>query len=141
MAGSPAYSTVALTNAVIGYIERERVVRALKQSTKALVKIADVLSRDYDEVTQHVVDLGQRTAQQRICHLFCNLVEWSKAPVIDNACLVRLPLRQEDIAHYLGLTTAHVNRTLASMRRQKLITLEEDRLRINDLAALHAQIT
>lgn len=134
------YSAMGFTDVTVAHIDRGEFTDALQSSTSVMGRISKLLARDHDEVAQLTIDLGRRSALERVCHLFCKFVDWSNAPVMDNKCIVRVPLRQEDIADYLGLTTAHVNRTIAAMRRENLIALEEDRLRIKDLAALRAQV-
>jgi DNA-binding IscR family transcriptional regulator len=47
-----------------------------------------------------------------------------------------LPVSQEILANALGITKSYVNRTLATMRDEGLIALEEGRLFVPDLAAL-----
>jgi CRP-like cAMP-binding protein len=137
---SPAFSALAFTDVAFAQFERTELINAAQTSTAVVAKLAKVLADDHDEVAQLTIDLGRRSAQERLCHLFCKFVEWSKAPISDNQCTVRVPLRQEDIADYLGLTTAHVNRTISAMRRENLITVDDDQMRINDYAALRALV-
>lgn len=140
MSAKPQYFALALTDVRMAHIERDDMAKSIGKSSDVLCKLATVFAREYDEVAQLVIDLGRRSAQERICHLLCKLVEWAQAPVANNQCIVRLPLRQEDIADYLGLTTAHVNRTIATLRRDKLIALDEDRLKILDYSTLRSQV-
>ena len=46
------------------------------------------------------------------------------------------PARQEHIADALGITPAHVNRTLVDLRKRNLIQFARDEMRIVDLPAL-----
>jgi CRP/FNR family transcriptional regulator len=50
------------------------------------------------------------------------------------------PLRQEDIADALGLTHAHVNRTLKSLRDAGIITYDQGVMRILDVPTLHRNV-
>ena len=47
-----------------------------------------------------------------------------------------LPLTQVELAETLGLSSVHVNRTLQTLRRRKLITLDGGKLTIQNLEAL-----
>jgi DNA-binding transcriptional regulator LsrR (DeoR family) len=53
-----------------------------------------------------------------------------------NGWSFRLPLTQELIGDALGLTTIHVNRTLRSLRQDKLIAIEGKSVTILDFEAL-----
>lgn len=140
VSASTPYSALSLTDVTIAHVDRAEFSGAVQHSTAVMGRISMVLAKDHDEIVQLTIDLGRRSALERVCHLFCKFVEWNNVPVADNQCIVRVPLRQEDIADYLGLTTAHVNRTIAAMRRENIIAMEEDRLRINDLAALRSRV-
>lgn len=48
------------------------------------------------------------------------------------------PLRQEDIADALGLTHAHVNRTLKSLREARIIEYDHRLMRILNFPSLVA---
>jgi DNA-binding transcriptional regulator LsrR (DeoR family) len=50
----------------------------------------------------------------------------------------RMPLTQELIADALGLSVPHVNRTLRQLRDDGLLTIEDQRVVINDIDALSA---
>lgn len=81
-------------------------------------------------------NVGQRTAYERIAHLFCELfLKLRQVKLTDgNSC--DFPLTQIDIADATGLTSVHVNRTLQELRREGLIELGGKRLTIPDLKAL-----
>ncbi len=82
------------------------------------------------------LNVGQRSAMERIAHLFCELfirlgsVELVKGDSCD------FPLTQVDIADATGLTAVHVNRTLQELRRMELIELHGRKLSITDVDAL-----
>jgi CRP-like cAMP-binding protein len=82
------------------------------------------------------LSLGQRTAQARMAHLFCELrcrlkvVDRAKTDVFD------FPLTQRELSECLGLTVVHVNRTLQALRGKHLVEFENRRVRILDRGAL-----
>lgn len=80
--------------------------------------------------------LGQRSAIERLSHLFCELfLRMEAAGAVDrNSC--DAPLTQTDIADACGLTPVHVNRTLGELRREGLVEHSKRRLVIRDLRAL-----
>jgi CRP-like cAMP-binding protein len=82
------------------------------------------------------LNLGQRSALERIAHLFCELHVRLARTGHAADCNFHLPLRQSDIADATGLTTVHVNRVLKQLRDRGLITLSVRDFRINDLPTL-----
>src|ERR1700760_1594308 len=83
-----------------------------------------------------IVNVGQRNALERMAHLFCELLYRFRAVGLNDGNSCTLPLTQVELAETLGLSSVHVNRTLQELRRQKLITLENGTLTIQDLDAL-----
>ena len=83
-----------------------------------------------------IVNVGQRNALERMAHLFCELLYRFRAVGLNEGNSCTLPLTQVELAETLGLSSVHVNRTLQELRRQKLITLENGTLTIQDLKAL-----
>lgn len=104
------------------------IARALRKSTLV------------DEATlrEWLVNVGRRSAPERLAHLFCELlVRWQAIGRGDQSSY-ELPLTQIDLADTTGLTGVHVNRTLQDLRRRGLIELKGGRLTILDLPRLRA---
>ena len=83
-----------------------------------------------------IVNVGQRNALERTAHLFCELLYRFRAVGLNQGLSCTLPLTQVELAETLGLSAVHVNRTLQELRRQKLITLDDGRLTIQNLPIL-----
>ena len=82
--------------------------------------------------------LANRSANQRMAHLFCELhVRLARVDAVRDDGY-ELPLTQNHLAELLGLTAVHVNRTLQAMRAERLIELSGQRLIVPDWAALEA---
>ena len=71
-----------------------------------------------------------------MAHLFCELLYLYRAVGRNQGLSCTLPLTQVELAETLGLSSAHVNRTLQELRRQKLISLNGRTLTIQNLPAL-----
>lgn len=85
-----------------------------------------------------VVNVGQRTALERIAHLICELYFKLRAAGRAEGGRCDWPLTQSDLAEATGLTSVHVNRTLQQMRRDGLIELAGRKLTISDLVELQS---
>ena len=105
-----------------------RIARALRMGTLV------------DEATlrEWLVNVGCRSAAERMAHLFCELLLRLRAVGLADNDSFDLPLTQVDLADTTGLSNVHVNRTLQELRRQGLIELKGKRLRILDLPRLRA---
>lgn len=85
-----------------------------------------------------VLNLGKRSALERIAHLLCELFTRVQAVglAVDNRC--EMPLTQSDLAETTGLSAVHVNRTLQELRSQGLIVLRDRDLTILNFEELRA---
>lgn len=83
-----------------------------------------------------LVAMGRRTAAQQIAHLICEL--YVRLSVVENVTdhTFSLPITQVDIGDILGLSSVHVNRTLQSLREEKLFTWNKQTIQILDWPGL-----
>lgn len=99
-------------------------------------------SRHIQRVIHHaerrLVDIGRRRAIARIARLVLDIHSTLRERGLAEADELDFPLRQEDIADALGVTTAHVNRTLLSLRRRGLLDIRQGKARLLNLAELKA---
>ena len=85
-----------------------------------------------------LVNVGRRSAPERLAHLFCELLVRLQAVGLAEQDSYRLPITQLDLADTPGLTSVHVNRVLQDLRRNGLIELRKRHLRILDLPRFRA---
>lgn len=83
-------------------------------------------------------NIGQRTAYERIAHLFCEMFIRLRAVGLTEGDGCDFPPTQTDIAYATGLTPVHVNRTLRQLREDGLVELRSRWLTVPDLGALMA---
>jgi CRP-like cAMP-binding protein len=92
-----------------------------------------------DSVTREwIVNVGTRSAFERVAHLFCELF-WRLEAIgmtRDNEC--DLPITQVELGDTLALSSVHVNRTVMDMRRTGLVRLHSGRLELLDREALRS---
>lgn len=111
----------------------ERLMTSSPRITQALWWHELVVAAVQREWTTNV---GQRTAYERIAHLFCELFIRLRTVGLTDGASCDFPITQLDIADATGLTSVHVNRTIQELRRDGLIELHNKRLTIPDLKAL-----
>lgn len=87
-------------------------------------------------LAEHLIDTSRRSAYERVSHLVLELFVRLNAANMTDGMSFDMPLTQELIGSALGLTTVHVNRTLRSLREDKLILIDGRRVTILDFDAL-----
>lgn len=81
-------------------------------------------------VEGRLVDVGRRLAIARLARLMLELEERLRARDLASGDEFDLPLRQEDLADALGLTSAHVNRTLLTLRRDGVLDVRAGKVHV-----------
>lgn len=133
------HSIVALTPSKVAVIAPANILRFTDEFpnlTRALwwsTLLDEAITREW------VVNTGQRTAYERMAHLFCELFYRFRAIGQTKGLSCRFPLTQTALGDTLGLSSVHVNRTLQDLRRNGLISLRNGVLRINNLEALERE--
>ena len=126
----------AVTDVTIAQVSRElfdevtlgnsRVLQALLWDTL----VSTAIQREW------TLNLGQRTAYERIAHLFCETYIRLRTAGRTDGSSCDWPLRQLQVADATGLSAVHVNRTIQDLRDNELVVLRGRKLTIPDLAAL-----
>ena len=130
------YSVAAVTavqHAAIPAEEMSRLIEERPQLARALA-VHQLVDNSIDR--EWLLNVGQRTAYERIGHLLVELYYRLRIVGLadDDGC--DFPLTQGDLAEATGLTPVHVNRTLQDLRRAGLVELAHRRLILPDLPAL-----
>jgi CRP-like cAMP-binding protein len=82
------------------------------------------------------IDLGRRTAEERIARLILSLMERLATRGLAQGTTMDFPLRQHHVADATGLTPVHVSKLLTDFRRRGLIRISDRSLEIVDDGAL-----
>jgi CRP-like cAMP-binding protein len=83
-----------------------------------------------------LVNVGQRSTDQRIAHLFCELHVRLKAVGLTTDGSFQLPITQSELADTVGLSSVHVNRSLKELREAGLVTFRGGSVHIADVHRL-----
>jgi len=85
---------------------------------------------------EHAINTGRRTPIERLAHFLLEM--YSRLEMVGLAANLsfELPLSQEVMSDALGLSVPHLNRTLAKLRADGCITLNNHRIELTDPAAL-----
>lgn len=85
-----------------------------------------------------VANVGGRQAYARVAHLLCEMALRLGAVGLAENYVCNLPITQSELADATGLSTVHVNRTLQTLRKKKLVDWKDSRLQVLDWSALRA---
>ncbi|SMP75262.1 cAMP-binding domain of CRP or a regulatory subunit of cAMP-dependent protein kinases [Novosphingobium panipatense] len=114
----------------------------LRELAEAIPRVGEALRRTEQVAIaiqrEWTTSIGQRTAYERIAHLFCEMFMRLRDGGATQGDTCDFPLTQSDIADATGLTQVHVNRTIQEMRRDGLIELRNRQLTMHDLDRLMA---
>ena len=132
------HSIAAVTEVQVAKLTQEEVLAlsdASPRITRALwwnTLVEEGTAREW------VLNLGQRSAYERMAHLFCEFFTRMQAVGLTDASSCDMPLTQSELAEALGITPVHANRMLQAMRAERLIALKAGRLDVLDLDRLMA---
>lgn len=130
------HSIASITPVRIAEIPRDTIVDLVDNGSRLArafwwsAMVAEAIEREW------IVNLGQRTAVERVGHLFCELFLRLKAIGHTNGSSCEMPLTQIELGDTTGLSTVHMNRTLQELRAQDLIMLRSKALTILDFERL-----
>jgi CRP-like cAMP-binding protein len=91
-----------------------------------------------EEALRHIVRLGRMTALERTAHVILELFERLSKTELVRGRVMPVPLTQEQLSHYLGISVVHVNRILQQLRRDRLIEIRHRLITVLDIPGLAA---
>jgi CRP-like cAMP-binding protein len=128
----------ALTRARAAFIAHD----AMRALMRLSPRLSDILMRDVlidaSIFRQWITNIGQRTARERIAHLFCEVFVRMGVLGLAEAHSFRFPITQAELGDATGLSPVHVNRVLQSLRKAGLIASRGDVHEITDWPGLRA---
>ena len=136
--GPSIYSAITLTDCVICVVPN--LVNLCRFQPELALRLAWLSACDMALMEMYLASIAQRNARERISFMALELYMRMKLRGLNRGYTIQFPLLQEDIADALGLTTIHVNRTLHSLREDKLLKIEKHELTILDYDELFSLV-
>lgn len=130
------HSTEAVTRIEASEVLATDIFDSFAEAPRLATAVLWAASRDEAMVVEHLVDLGRRSAEERMAHFLLELAARLKLVGIGDETGFDCPLTQYHLADALGLSAVHVNRVLRQMREQGLVTFQKGRVSIDDFAGL-----
>lgn len=134
--GDNHYFFEAMTDIEIRQAPAEDTVNFLKSHPDVMYDLLARLYSGVDGIQQRMTHLMGGSARSRV--IFELLLEYRRFGVPQNDSTRRLSINETQLAQNAGLTRETVNRELAKLKKQKLVTYHENTLIISDSNALQA---
>jgi len=126
----------AVTDVTYRKFKRSELKTILFKNPDLFEKISKCWIEEKANSDQLALDLGRRTADERIARLILNLAERLTKRGMVHGQTLDFPLRQRQIADATGLTPVHVSKVLGEFQRADLIEISNRSLVITNETAL-----
>lgn len=130
------HSIEAITRIEASEVLESDILDAFSHAPRLATAILWAASRDEAMVVEHLVNLGRRSAEERLAHLLLELCARLKLVGMGDRTGFDCPLTQYHLADALGLSAVHVNRVLRHLREDGLVTFQKGRVIFDDFARL-----
>jgi len=130
------HGLATLTRSVVAFIPHELILALLRNSPtlehafRRHEQVHASISREW------VANIGQRDANTRLGHLFCEIQARLHALELEEDDCITLNMTQAEIGEAIGLSPVHVNRVMQRLRAQGYIKTERHTHIILDLPGL-----
>ncbi len=130
------HSIEAVTLVEAAEIRASDLQNVFSEAPRIATAVLWAASRDEAMVVEHLVNLGRRSAEERMAHFLLELGERLNLVGLSGTTGFDCPLRQYHLADALGLSPVHVNRVLRRLREDGFVTFQKGRVEFHDLARL-----
>lgn len=117
-------------------VKQSDLLNAFSKTPRLATAVLWAASRDEAMVVEHLVDLGRRSASERMAHFLLEMGARLKLVGMADRTGFACPLSQYLLADALGLSAVHVNRVLRELREDGLLTFQKGRVVFDDYDAL-----
>jgi CRP-like cAMP-binding protein len=130
------YSIVAVSDLTYNICSLDSYVQLCYEQPQFGLALSWLAAHEAAIYAEHIVDLGRRTAVERLAHFLLEI--HARLLAIGRAEMTGfdLPFSQEIMADVLGLSVPHLNRVMQQLRAEKLITTRSRRVELSDMASL-----
>jgi CRP-like cAMP-binding protein len=111
-----------LTRSQVAFVPREALQTLVREYPRIGTAVFVKSLIEASIFREWVVNVGRRSARERIAHLLCELGSRLDAMGLTEEYGYELPMTQEELGDAVGLTPVHVSRTLKELAADGLIT-------------------
>lgn len=117
-------------------VTQRDLLSAFSETPRLATAVLWAASRDEAMVVERLVDLGRRSATERMAHFLLELGARLRLVGMGERSGYSCPLSQYLLADALGLSAVHVNRVLRELREEGMLTFQKGRVTFDDYDAL-----
>jgi CRP-like cAMP-binding protein len=117
-------------------VKQRDLLDAFSRTPRLATAVLWAASRDEAMVVEHLVDLGRRSASERMAHFLLELGARLRLVGLADKAGFACPLSQYLLADALGLSAVHVNRVLRELREEGLLTFQKGKVTFDDYDGL-----
>jgi CRP/FNR family transcriptional regulator, anaerobic regulatory protein len=132
------HSVRTLTAVSVSLLDGRGLDEVIRSSGDVALALAKAHAFEERRMDNRFAVIGRRSAAERLAFLLLDLFERQRRDGVGTPRTCPFPLRRQHIADAIGLTGAHINRTLNRFRREGLASIEDDTLSIHDPTAFSA---
>ena len=132
----PLEKVITLTSIATTMIDAKSALSNLMTCRSTALYIAWLLGRRQRRSDQLLAAISTLDARGRLATMLLDFYRRLRHEKIIRGLSYNFPLTQSQIGAYLGLTVAHVNRVLRSLRDEQIVVLEKHHVTILDLERL-----
>lgn len=137
--GTPvlSYGVRTRTPATIISIPYPVVLAAMEQSPELAAWFRRLISLENAILGRLTMSIGRQSARSRLAHFICEMmVRLERTRAAEKLSSSDMPFTQEDLGDILGLTAVHINRTLQTLKNDGVVSMENHKIRVLDMAGL-----
>ncbi len=131
------YSAVAATPVTLCAFNERHIEELMRGDPDLTRKLIQIQCHQAQECRLRLSYVGQAPAIQRFAMFLCELISRLAQRGIDTRQPIEIPLNREDIADAIGVTSVHLSRISADLRKRGIVDCRYNRLVPADLEALH----
>lgn len=129
-------SAIALSNVEVLAVAHGAFLRRMQEDPALSVHLLRMLATRMRGAGRRQLEFGSNDALGRLCHRFLELVRRSDAVPVDGSITVMLPMSQQDLAGWSGLSREAVVKGMQTLRRLGWIETHGRDVVILDLPAI-----
>lgn len=130
------FSVDALTDCVVCVFDRAELSRYIEAHRPLVRKAWRSCSHDQNRLHRRLVEVGRRSAYQRVAHLAMECYDRLAHRGMAEADSFPFPLRHPHVADALGLTPIHVSRVFRELEADGVLRRRDRRIEIGDMDRL-----
>jgi CRP-like cAMP-binding protein len=131
-----AESFIALTPVSLRRIELSDFMRLFEARPRFAAAMFLSAQRERVSLMDALTNLGRASALQRLCWVLVDFYHRLAVAGLVEQDRFHLPITQERLADYLGMTAVHLNRMIRTLRQAQLVEWDRTCVRIPDVVAL-----